>query len=302
MADAAPLTHATVLAAPAAAAVLAGGGGGYIDATFGGGGHSRAILQRMPAAARLLALDCDEYAAVRAAEITDPRFSFARRNFAEIGEAAAESGGGEINGVLFDLGVSSMQLDSAERGLSFMRPGPLDMRLDRRRAETAQSLIESCSERELCGILKEYGEEPEARRVGRAIFARRGDIKDTAALAKLVADNKRIRRPGRHPATLVFQALRIAVNRELKMLKRGLEAASRLLALGGRLVVIAFHSAEDRLAKRVLSAPCFPGMGSVGGAGMRPLGKSAAPDADEIAANPRARSARMRVFEKVRSA
>ena len=282
------------MAEPAANALLAGGGGRYIDATFGGGGHSRMLLAKMPADGKLLALDCDEYAAERAAEITDTRFSFMRRNFAELEDAARP---GEIDGVLFDLGVSSMQLESAGRGFSFMRPGPLDMRLDRRGAATAESLLRSCGERRLAGILKEYGEEPEARRVGRAIYARRRQIKDTATLAKIVSDSKRVRPPGRHPATLVFQALRIAVNGEIKMLRRGLEAARRILVLGGRLVVIAFHSVEDRAVKRALSAPGLPGIGGADG-GMRALGKSAAPSAEEIASNPRARSARMRVFIK----
>lgn len=294
MAGFAPLSHMTVLGAPAAAALLAGGGGRYIDATFGGGGHSRLLLEKMPPDGRLIALDCDEYAEAAAAEITDGRFSFLRRNFAELGDVA---GDGEIDGVLFDLGVSGMQLESAERGLSFMRPGPLDMRLDRRGGATAESLLRAFSERELIGILREYGEEPEARRVGRALYARRRQIKDTAALAKIVSDSKCVRPPGRHPATLVFQALRIAVNREFKVLRRGLEAARRLLALGGRLVVIAFHSAEDRTVKRALSARSFPGIGTVDG-GMRPAGKLTAPSAEEIAANPRARSARMRVFIK----
>lgn len=294
MAETAFVNHAPVLGAAAAEALLAGGGARFIDATFGGGGHSRIILENMPSDAGLLALDCDEYAAALAAEITDARFSFMRRNFAELGETAAP---GAIDGVLFDLGVSSMQLDNAGRGMSFMRAGPLDMRMDRRGALTAKSLINSCTARELARIFREYGEEPEAARVARAVFADRRNIADTATLAKIVADSKRLRKPGRHPATLVFQALRMAVNRELAVLRRGLEAARRLLARGGRLVVIAFHSVEDRAVKRALSAPSFPGIGKVGG-GMRPLGKLLFPSAEEIAANPRARSARMRVFIK----
>ncbi|MGI9298678.1 MAG: 16S rRNA (cytosine(1402)-N(4))-methyltransferase RsmH [Gammaproteobacteria bacterium] len=292
--------HTAVLAAPAAEALLSPGGGCYIDATFGGGGHSRMLLQKMPAAARLLALDCDEYAAARAADVADSRFCFLRRNFAELAAAAAEAGiaAGEVRGVLFDLGVSSMQLESAGRGMSFSRRGPLDMRLDRRAPTTLKSLLESCDERELVRILRNYGEEPEARRVGRAIYARRRDIADTAELAQIIADGKRARPPGRHPATLVFQALRIAVNRELDALRRGLEAACALLSRGGRLAVIAFHSLEDRVVKRTLSAPAFPGVGRVGGLGMRPLGKATTPSAAETKNNPRARSARMRVFVK----
>lgn len=292
--------HITVLAAPAADALLSPGGGCYIDATFGGGGHSRMLLQKMPAAARLLALDCDEYAEARAAEVDDSRFCFMRRNFADLAAAAEESGivPGEVQGVLFDLGLSSMQLDNAGRGMSFSRRGPLDMRMDRRAPTTLKSLLEFCDERELARILKNYGEEPEARRVARAIYARRRDISDTATLAQIVAEGKRGRPPGRHPATLVFQALRIAVNRELEVLRRGLEAACALLARGGRLAVIAFHSLEDRMVKRTLSAPAFPGVGRVGGLGMRPLGKMTTPSAEETKNNPRARSARMRVFVK----
>ena len=301
MAESAPVNHVAVLAIPAAEALLSPDGGCYIDATFGGGGHSRLLLQKMPASARLLALDCDEYAAARAAEVRDSRFCFfLRRNFAELKDAAAEAGigNGEARGVLFDLGVSSLQLECAGRGMSFSRRGPLDMRMDRRAATTAKTLLESCDERELVRILRDYGEEPEARRVGRALFARRGDIADTAELAQIVYDSKRHRPPGRHPATLAFQALRIAVNRELDALRRGLEAACALLAHGGRLAIIAFHSLEDRIVKRTLAAPSFPGFGRVGGLGMRPLGKATTPSAEETARNPRARSARMRVFVK----
>lgn len=300
MAGIATVNHAAVMAVPATDAVLAAGGGCYIDATFGGGGHSRLLLQKMPSAARLLALDCDEFAAERAAKVGDSRFCFMRRNFAELPEAAAEAGiaPGDVAGVLFDLGVSSLQLESAGRGFSFSRRGPLDMRLDRREGMTVQSLLESCDERELARILKHYGEEPESRRIGRAIVSRRREITDTATLAQVISAEKRAHPPGRHPATLAFQALRIAVNRELDSLRNGLEAACKLLAQGGRLAVIAFHSLEDRAVKRTLSAPSHPGFGRVGGVGMRPLGKMKTPSAEEIQQNPRARSARMRVFEK----
>lgn len=293
----ATVNHSTVLAVAAAEALLTPGEGCYIDATFGGGGHSRELLRKMPAASQLIALDCDEYAEQQAAKVQDSRFRFLRVNFSQLADAAQEADIKEVRGVLFDLGVSSMQLDSAGRGLSFSRRGPLDMRLDRRQTETAQSLIARSDEREIVRILKTYGEEPEARRVGRAIYAHRRDLQDTAALARLVAENKRAHPPGRHPATLVFQGLRIAVNRELDCLRRGLQAASQLLIRGGRLVVIAFHSLEDRTVKRELIPPAYPGTGRVGGV-MRVLGKSQTPCADEIAANPRARSARMRVFEK----
>ena len=294
--------HVSVLAAAATDALLGNGVGGeggcYLDATFGGGGHSRMLLGRLNSDSRLLALDCDERAEEEAAKVADPRFVFFRRNFSQLAAAAADCGMSALRGALFDLGVSSFQLDCGERGLSFMRKGPLDMRLDRRSGRTAKQLLESLNERELARLLKMYGEEPEARRVARAIFGRRGSIADTAELAKIVADSKRAHPPHRHPATLVFQALRMAVNGELESLHRGLVAAAELLAQGGRLAVIAFHSLEDRLVKRTMSAPAFPGFGRAGGLGMRPAGRSIVPDEEEVAANPRARSARLRVFVK----
>ena len=290
------MTHTAVLAAPAVEALLAGGGERYIDATFGGGGHSRLILRNMPPAARLLAMDCDEFAAARAAEIDDNRFCFLRENFSKIAAAAGEVEMPEVSGVLFDLGVSSMQLDTAVRGMSLMREGPLDMRMDRRGGMTAKTILEKYAERDLADILWRYGEEPESRRIARVLHKRRYEVTDTAALAKLVAETKRARPLKRHPATLVFQALRIAVNGELDNLRRGLAAARDILAHGGRLVVIAFHSLEDRIVKRTLMPPAFPGIGRIGG-GMRPLGKTS-PSAEETQLNPRARSARMRVFVK----
>ncbi|MGU9951236.1 MAG: 16S rRNA (cytosine(1402)-N(4))-methyltransferase RsmH [Gammaproteobacteria bacterium WSBS_2016_MAG_OTU1] len=297
------LTHLTVLAKEAADALIGGQGhsqgeGCYIDATFGGGGHSRLLLTQLPPNSLLVALDCDEYAEALADKVEDPNFVFMRRNFADMRQAIAEAEVGNVRGVLFDLGVSSLQLDTAERGLSFMRDGPLDMRLDRRSGKTVQQFLQYSSERELVRVLKSYGEEPEARRVAKEIYARRRQIDNTATLAKIVAECKRAHPPGRHPATLVFQALRMAVNNELDTLRRGLSAASELLCQGGRLVVIAFHSLEDRLVKRTLSAPSFPGVGQVGGVGMQQEGRSIVPSEEEIAANPRARSARMRVFVK----
>ena len=292
------MKHISVLAMPAVEAVLAAGRGKYVDATFGGGGHSRLLLRQLPADSSLLAIDCDEYAEQQAAAIDDIRFTFVRCNFTDIKTATEESGIDEVQGVLFDLGISSLQLDTAERGLSFMRAGPLDMRLDRRYGKTAYDLIQTSDEKTLTRIFKEYGEEPEARRIARILVAKRRDIQDTAGLAQLVSQCKRRHVVGRHSATLVFLALRIAVNRELESLREGLVAASKILADGGRLVVIAFHSLEDRIVKRVFSAPSFPRIGRVGGLGMRQLGKSLVPSEDEVYDNPRARSARMRIFTK----
>ena len=297
MARPASVNHTTVLAT-AATNALVDGDGCYIDATFGGGGHSRQLLRRLSPAARLIALDCDEYAAACAADIDDARFCFVRQNFAELSDVARQNAAVNVRGVLFDLGISSLQLDSAERGLSFRRRGPLDMRMDRRQEQTARTFLSSCSERTLIRILKEYGEEPEARRVGQAIYARRRQIADTAELATIVTDAKRAHPPGKHPATLTFQALRIAVNREWDSLWRGLKAASTILARGGRLAVIAFHSLEERMIKRALSSPAFPGIGQIEPSLLQPLGQVIIPSAAEIADNPRARSARMRVFVK----
>ena len=286
---------------PAVSALLGGGvgSGAWIDATFGGGGHSGEILRRLPPDACLLALDCDDYAAMQAATVADPRFIFARRNFADIKEAAEAAGVTQVHGVLFDLGVSSMQLDAAERGLSFRCRGPLDMRLDRRAEMTAGKLLAVLDEQSLAQLFRRYGEEPEARRVARALWARRDEIVDTATLARLVVASKRRHPPGRHSATLVFQALRIAVNDELENLRRGLAAACDLLSAGGRLVVIAFHSLEDRIVKRLMTGISFPGFGRINALGMRALGRAHPPSAEEVAANPRARSARMRVFVKM---
>lgn len=291
-------SHVPVLVEEATDALMPERAGGYIDATFGGGGHSASLLKKMTSDSALLGLDCDECAESRSTEVEDPRFRFLRRNFKDMEAAAEEADMPQVRGVLFDLGASSMQLDDAERGLSFLRRGPLDMRLDRRGEMTAESILRYSTERELTRIFREYGEEPEARRLGRAIFERRREIQSTADLAGIVAAHKRSHPQGRHPATLVFQALRIAVNQEFASLRKGLEAASRVLSAGGRLAVIAFHSLEDRIVKRALSAPSFPGIGKVGGCGMRAEGGPIRASAEEVNANPRARSACLRVFVK----
>jgi 16S rRNA (cytosine1402-N4)-methyltransferase len=295
------VTHQTVLEQEAVTALLTPpvADGTYIDATYGGGGHSTQILSKLTATATLLALDCDEWAEKNAATITDSRFVFKRSNFFHLQEMATEAGIASAHGVLFDLGVSSPQLDVAERGLSFQRTGPLDMRLDRRQKTTVAHLLATEDEQTLIHIFKTYGEEPEARRVAKAICAKRHEITDTTSLAKVVADSKRLRMPGRHPATLVFQALRMEVNSELANLRRGLEAACKLLATRGRLVVISFHSLEDRLVKHLLRGPAFPGVGRINQLNMEAVGNLVTPSEDEVAANPRARSARMRVFVKL---
>lgn len=311
----ADLTHETVFRAEAVAALLDGGapaggdasdagggdraaGGWFVDATFGGGGHSRLLLEQMPADGRLLALDCDEVAAARAAAVCHPRFDFARRDFAELTAVLEERCIAGVCGVLFDLGVSSMQLDDISRGFSFRGEAELDMRLDRRSGVSAADWLRNNDEKTIRAALRRYGEEPEAGRVARALFAARGTANTTTAFADIVRAAKRRPTPGRHPATRAFQALRIVVNDELENLRRGLDAARRALVVGGRLVVIAFHSLEDRIAKRLTFAETFPGFGRVGGGDLSPVGRMRRPSEEEVAANPRARSACLRVFVK----
>lgn len=309
------LRHEAVMAQPAVAALLGGaaaaaeggeGRGVFVDATFGGGGHSRLVLREMPAAARLLALDCDEEAAVRAEALRreggvgEGRFWFVRCNYSRLGEVVRECGPRRVCGVLFDLGVSSLQLDEAGRGFSFMADAPLDMRMDRRGGVSAAEWLAQAREEDVCAVLRRFGEEPEARRVARALAARRGEIVRTGDLARVVCEAKKRRAPaGRHPATRVFMALRMAVNEELRHLQEGLAAARRVLVVGGRLVVIAFHSLEDRMVKRLAVAPALPRLGRVAGGDLAPVGRMRRACAAEVAANPRARSACLRVFEKV---
>lgn len=301
MAEDTALTHQPVFYAEAVGAALAampGAGDTVVDATFGGGGHSRALLEKLPADCRLLALDCDEFAAARAAAIKKPNFTFVRRNFAALSEVLAALDIGGVRAVLFDLGVSSLQLDAPTRGFSFRYDSALDMRLDRRDGETAMQWLQNNDEAAICAALKNYGEEPEARRVARVLFARRADLMTTAALVDAVTAAKKRPTPGKHPATRVFQALRIAVNQELENLQKGLDAAVRALLVGGRLVVIAFHSLEDRIVKRLTAGATFPGWGRMAGYPLRPVGRMQRPSVAEVAANPRARSARLRVFTK----
>lgn len=301
MAEDTTLTHQSVFCAEAVGAVLAampGAGDTVVDATFGGGGHSRALLAKLPADCRLLALDCDEFAAARAATIKNPNFTFVRRNFAALPEVLTALNIDGVRAVLFDLGVSSLQLDAPARGFSFRYDSALDMRLDRRSGQTAMHWLQNNDEDAIRTALKNYGEEPEARRIARVLFAHRADMTTTASLADAVRAAKKHPTPGKHPATRVFQALRIAVNQELENLQKGLDAAIRVLLVGGRLVVIAFHSLEDRIVKRLTVGVTFPGWGRMAGYPLRPIGRMQRPSAAEVAVNPRARSARLRVFMK----
>ncbi|MGB6060195.1 MAG: 16S rRNA (cytosine(1402)-N(4))-methyltransferase RsmH, partial [Candidatus Aquilonibacter sp.] len=223
--------------------------GTYVDATFGAGGHSKAILSHLQTG-RLIALDADPDAIARAQAISDPSFTFVHANFSELRRVLNDCGVEQVDGVLFDLGVSSMQLDNAERGFSFRDSAPLDMRMNPYRGRSAYEILTTASERELADIFFMYGEERAARRIAHAIVERRtaGKLpKTTVEFAQFVSGV--VHRPGKreriHPATRVFQALRIAVNDELDVLREGLVAAVDTLRAGGRIVAISFHSLED---------------------------------------------------------
>ena len=267
--------------------------GTYVDATFGAGGHSKAILSQLQTG-RLIALDADPDAIARAQAISDPSFTFVHANFSELRRVLNDCGVEQVDGVLFDLGVSSMQLDNAERGFSFRDSAPLDMRMNPYRGRSAYDILTTATERELADIFFMYGEERAARRIAHAIVERRtaGKLpKTTVEFAQFVSGV--VHRPGKreriHPATRVFQALRIVVNDELDVLREGLVAAVDTLRAGGRIVAISFHSLEDRIVKHT-----FRGDARLEILTKKPL----APDAREMAENPRARSAKLRAAQR----
>jgi 16S rRNA (cytosine1402-N4)-methyltransferase len=268
--------------------------GTYVDATFGAGGHSRAILSHLSPTGRLIAIDADPDAIARAQAITNPNFTFVHANFSELRRILNDCGVAQVNGVLFDLGVSSMQLDKTDRGFSFRDSAPLDMRMNPYTGRSAYDILLTASERELADIFFTYGEERAARRIAHAIVARRsaGTLpKTTYEFAAFVAGV--VHRPGKreriHPATRVFQALRIAVNDELGVLREGLVAAIDSLRAGGRIVAISFHSLEDRIVKQT-----FRDDERLDVLTKKPI----APDEREMAENPRARSAKMRAGQR----
>ncbi len=283
----------------------------YVDATFGRGGHSQAILDRLDNNGRLIALDRDP-AAIAIAEKyygNERRFTAIRGSFGrlhELLEAAGATGG--VNGMLFDLGVSSPQVDEADRGFSFAKSGPLDMRMDPDSGQPASEWINNASEKEIADVIRRYGEERYSRRIARRIVAEREQtpLANTARLADLVAAAVPRREPGRHPATRTFQAIRIHVNDELGELEKGLEQVPALLGDGGRLCVISFHSLEDRMVKRFMRRqskvdPRYAGLPDVPDWAqpmMRTLGRPVRPGADETQRNPRSRSAVLRIAEK----
>ena len=312
MSSAAPSAHLTVLAAPAVGHLVTDPSGVYVDATFGRGGHSRLILSRLSARGRLIAMDRDPQAAEAAAAITDTRFHFAHTRFSRLSATLAAMGVTRPQGLLLDLGVSSPQIDAAERGFSWRADAPLDMRMDTSCGITAAQWLASATVEELARVIREYGEERFAASIAKAITARRDagrPVVTTADLAAVVAGAIPVRSrrdAAQHPATRTFQALRIHVNQELEELALVLEQSVAVLASGGRLVVISFHSLEDRLVKRFIDGQAHPeralGRLPLRAADLpqprlRSVGR-VKPDATEVAANPRARSAVMRVAER----
>lgn len=283
----------------------------YVDATFGRGGHAAAILDRLSDEGRLLALDRDP-AAARAAQqrfAAEPRFTFCHAPFSQLAERVEQlSLIGRIDGILLDLGVSSPQLDDPERGFSLRQDGPLDMRMDSTTGPTAAEWLTSVSEAELDRVLRDFGEERFHKRVARAIIAARREapLTRTRQLAEIVAAAVPTRERGQHPATRSFQAIRIALNRELDELASVLDQTLSVLAIGGRLTVISFHSLEDRLVKRFMRResrgpelpPGLPFIGESPAGRLRLSGRAQRPGPAEVAENPRARSAILRVAER----
>ncbi|MFT7222680.1 MAG: 16S rRNA (cytosine1402-N4)-methyltransferase [Cellvibrionaceae bacterium] len=304
--------HITVLLKEAVTALLSDADGFYVDGTFGRGGHSEMILGEMSRDGRLLAIDKDEQAVATGISMfgQDPRFDIAQGSFANLQSfLEARQVMGKVSGILLDLGVSSPQLQQATRGFSFKHDGPLDMRMDQSAGQTASEWVNRASDTEIVRILREYGEERFAKRMARAILNARAHlpITTTAQLAKIIADANPAWERGKHPATRAFQAIRIFINNELGDLQEVLAQSLEALSIGGRLVVISFHSLEDRMVKRFIksherdySLPIgVPVTEDYFVQRLRRLGKAVKPSAGEIQANPRARSAIMRVAEKL---
>jgi 16S rRNA (cytosine1402-N4)-methyltransferase len=305
-------THTTVLLNEAVDALLtnpdvpaddsSAGRQTYVDATFGRGGHARLILSRLAPQGRLIAFDKDPDAMVEAATLNDPRFSIRHMGFSHLGELPDAS----VAGVLLDLGISSPQIDNPVRGFSFRFEGPLDMRMDTTRGISVAQWLQTAEIDKIAEVIRDYGEERFAGSIAKAIDSRRqerGPISTTTELAQLVADTVKTREPGQNPATRTFQAFRIFINAELEELQQALEASLQVLMPGGRLVVISFHSLEDRIVKQFIAkhsrdeydrrAPFAAPRVML----LKALHRSK-PSAAEVAANPRARSAIMRVAQR----
>ena len=295
-------THRTVLLNEAITALQVNPDGHYIDATFGRGGHSRLLLSQLSALGRLTAFDKDLDAVAEAQAIEDPRFSIRHQGFMHLGEMPQAS----VAGVLLDLGVSSPQIDNPERGFSFRNEGPLDMRMDTTRGQSVAEWLQDASIESMTEVIRDYGEERFAGLVARAIDRYRqahGPLQTTAELAEVVASAVKTREPGKDPATRTFQALRIFINAELEELQQALEASLKVLQPGGRLVVISFHSLEDRIVKQFMASHsrevydrrvpfAAPKVMQ-----LKALGRTK-PGEEEVSGNPRSRSAVMRVAER----
>jgi 16S rRNA (cytosine1402-N4)-methyltransferase len=294
--------HEPVLLAEALEALAIRSDGVYVDGTFGRGGHSRAILARLGPAGRLIAFDRDPEAEAAARGIADSRFQFHRAPFSSLGEVL---GSQQVNGMLFDLGVSSPQLEDPQRGFSFRADGPLDMRMDPTRGESAADFLAQAEQQQIGEVIRAYGEERFAKQIAAAVVAARGrePLVRTRQLADLVAKAVRTREPGQDPATRTFQALRIHVNRELEEVQVVLPQAVEHLAAQGRLVVISFHSLEDRIVKRFVQAHSRPNVperlplraSEMPEPPLRIVGRAVRASAQETTRNPRARSAILRV-------
>ncbi|MBU9549372.1 16S rRNA (cytosine(1402)-N(4))-methyltransferase RsmH [Burkholderia multivorans] len=307
------LQHRTVLLDEAIESLVTRPDGIYVDGTFGRGGHSRAVLARLGPAGRLIAFDKDPRAIETAQAMADARFSIVHDSFASMRGALAARGIEKVSGVLLDLGVSSPQVDDPARGFSFRADGPLDMRMDPTRGESAAEWLARASLQELTEVIRDYGEERFAFQIAKALVARRaesdrlGPLDSTGELAQIVGHVVKTREKGKDPATRTFQAIRIHVNQELADLQVVLDAALSLLEQGGRLVVISFHSLEDRIVKRFMqahaSAPAVDRRLPIRAVDLpspplKIIGRQF-PSEAEVAANPRARSAVMRIAERV---
>lgn len=305
-------THRSVLLDEAIEALAVRPDGCYLDGTFGRGGHTAALLAALGPEGRVLALDRDPEAEAWARRRfgDDPRLTFQRGRFGELAQWVHHHGlEGRLDGILLDVGVSSPQLDDPRRGFSFSQDGPLDMRMDPDCGSSAAQWLAGASEDEIVRVLRELGEERFARRIARAVVERRREapVTTTGQLARLVSEAVPTREPGKHPATRSFQAIRIHINRELEELAGALEQAVRVLAPRGRLVVISFHSLEDRIVKRFIRSQSrgrelpldLPVTDDQTGATLRLIGRSQRAGSGELAVNPRARSAVLRAAEKL---
>lgn len=304
--------HRPVLLDEAVAALAIRPDGVYLDGTFGRGGHSAAILAQLGPQGRLLAMDQDPQAIAAAQQkfAEDARFQIEQRNFEALQDFVTEQGLlHKVDGVLLDIGVSSPQLDDASRGFSFLKPGPLDMRMNPQAGQSAAEWLAQVDEYDLVTVLMHLGEEKFARRIAHAIvqYRQQAEINDTVQLAKIIAEAIPVKDKKKHPATKSFQAIRIFINRELEVLEHALKAAVNVLSVGGRLAVISFHSLEDRMVKRffrdISRGPQLPKDIPIMAKDLqqpyRVVGKAIKPGPQELQQNPRARSSVLRVLERI---